>query len=475
MQSGLKIPPAKSGKLPPIIFGVLTVLFRQTRRVSTRRRRYDLLHMRHTSPNKGALAVQSKNRFANDQTESIGEWGRFHSMARRRYQHGSLNRVGSRWIARWREDVALPSGEVKRVHKKQVIGTIADLPTKKLAERALAKRLEPVNREDYRPTSTVTFGLFAAKWKKEIMIHHKPSSRSSEASIVNGHLVPYFGEEPLQNIKAEMIQRYVNTSHGSPKSIRNRISLLMVMWDMARAWEYVQHNPFPRGTNGRLLIKLPKAVRGKTYSFTVDETLAIIEKAAGKHNKWKLLFRTLAEGGMRPRELAGMSEEGLKGRIIEISQSVWQQDIQTPKTENAVRRFSISQRLADDLREYIAAVKADKTSPRNPHGLVWTTEDGNPLSMDNFRNRVLNPILDGLGIRAKVKALGVRGGNYPFRHMNATVMDGLSTPLKTRQKRLGHADIATTLTHYTHSQDADDMAVADALGALLSPKGTRPG
>lgn len=175
---------------------------------------------------------------------------------------------------------------------------------------------------------------------------------------------------------------------------------------------------------------------------------------------------------MRPGELAGMSEEGLQGRIIEISQSVWQQDIQTPKTENAIRRFSISQRLADDLREYIAAAKADKTSPRNPHGLVWTTEEGNPLSMDNFRNRVLDPILDELGIRAKIQALGVRGGNYPFRHMNATVMDGLKTPLKTRQKRLGHADIATTLTHYTHWQDADDLAVADAIGALLNPKGT---
>ncbi len=54
--------------------------------------------------------------------------------------------------------------------------------------------------------------------------------------------------------------------------------------------------------------------------------------------------------------------------------------------------------------------------------------------------------------------------------MNATVMDGLQTPLKTRQKRLGHADIATTLTHYSHAVDADDLAAADALGALLSPR-----
>lgn len=71
---------------------------------------------------------------------------------------------------------------------------------------------------------------------------------------------------------------------------------------------------------------------------------------------------------------------------------------------------------------------------------------------------------------SQIKALGIRGGNYAFRHMNATVMDGLHTPLKTRQKRLGHKQIETTLEHYTRAIDADDLAAADALGALLSPK-----
>ncbi len=42
----------------------------------------------------------------------------------------------------------------------------------------------------------------------------------------------------------------------------------------------------------------------------------------------------------------------------------------------------------------------------------------NPLSMDNFRNRVLNPILRQLGIDKKLKAMGIkRCRNYAFRHM----------------------------------------------------------
>ena len=94
---------------------------------------------------------------------------------------------------------------------------------------------------------------------------------------------------------------------------------------------------------------------------------------------------------------------------------------------------------------------------------------GKPLSMDTFRQRVLDPILDELGIRAKVKALGLRCGNYAFRHLNATQMDQWGTPLKTRQKRLGHSDPSVTLEHYTEALDAADLEVADRFGELLKP------
>lgn len=438
-------------------------------------------------------------------------------MARRRYQQGSLSKEGNRWIARWREDVALPSGEVKRIRKKEILGTIEELPTKKLAQRALAKRLEPVNHDDYRPTSTATFGLFAKKWKEEIMIHHKPSSRSSEESIVDVHLVPFFGGDQLRNVTAEKIQRFVNASRGAPKSIKNHISLLMVMWDMVKAWGYAQHNPFPRGTNGRLLIKLPTVVKGKGYNFSIEETLAIIDKAQGR---WKVFFRILAETGMRPGELAGLRTSDVVGRTIRISQSVWQQQVQTPKTENAVRTFAISAPLAESVKEMIDGLAIrDGSGASTRMGLIFTTEPrgrdisheevkrlrdegmsfdkiamrmslpkqsvirafhegsrkrsagGNPLSMDTFRQYILNPILDELGIRAKIQALGVRGGNYAFRHMNMTEQSRLGVPLKTIQKRVGHAiGSDVTMTHYIHAVDSDDLAAADALGALLSPR-----
>jgi integrase len=99
-------------------------------------------------------------------------------------------------------------------------------------------------------------------------------------------------------------------------------------------------------------------------------------------------------------------------------------------------------------------------------------EGGEPLSIDSFRQRVLQPILEELGIWTRVKALGVRCGNYAFRHGNATQMDQWGTPLKTRQKRMGHSDAAVTLDHYTEPIAADDLKVADQFGELYRPRTT---
>lgn len=404
----------------------------------------------------------------------IGERGVGLSIARRRYQRGSLSKEGDRWLGRWREDVADDTGAVRRVRRKQVIGTTADFPTKRLAMRELERRLDSINREEYRPKRHVTFAVFAQRWMDAVLVHQKRSSQSTARSHIRVHLLPTFGPMCLADIRMEAIQRFVNTSKKSPKTIRNVVVTLMSMWNTAQAWEYVQHNPFPRGASGRLLLKLPAPRPAETYHFTVEEALAIIDKAQGP---WKTFFRVLAETGMRPGELAGLRRDSIRDRALTISQSVWGQRVQTPKSRAGIRTFAISGSLAENLSRLV-----DSTSD-NDHGLVFVTgpgrgernPGGKPLSMDNFRQRVLDPILKELGIDKKLERMGItRCGNYAFRHMNATLMDSLDTPMKTRQKRLGHAQIETTLKHYTHAIDADDQRAADQIGALLSPKGTRP-
>jgi hypothetical protein len=99
-------------------------------------------------------------------------------MARRRYQKGSLvpNKglpANGLWVGRWREDVMQPDGTITRPYKWEILGTIQDYPTRKLALRALEARLSTINSPTYRARPTSTFAEFASRWEATVLSQHK--------------------------------------------------------------------------------------------------------------------------------------------------------------------------------------------------------------------------------------------------------------------------------------------------------------
>jgi hypothetical protein len=82
------------------------------------------------------------------------------TLARRRYQQGTLFLRGKNkkvWVGRWREDEMLADGTVRRINRNEVLGTMQQYPTKRLAQRALEQRIAAVNRPEYRPQVAITF------------------------------------------------------------------------------------------------------------------------------------------------------------------------------------------------------------------------------------------------------------------------------------------------------------------------------
>jgi hypothetical protein len=64
---------------------------------------------------------------------------------------------------------------------------------------------------------------------------------------VKGKLVPAFGNIELKDITPEILQSYVVDLLGrglSAKYVRNIISTMSAMWDVAVSWKYVNHKPF---------------------------------------------------------------------------------------------------------------------------------------------------------------------------------------------------------------------------------------
>ncbi|HWA95056.1 MAG TPA: tyrosine-type recombinase/integrase [Terracidiphilus sp.] len=374
-------------------------------------------------------------------------------MARRRYQKGSIKFIRGKFIGRWREDVVLPGGKVERVNRKKVLGTKADFATKREAQRALDILLAPVNSLTYRPVHRVSFFEFAERWIANVLPTYKVGgSQSTTRKQVRNRLVPALGDFTLQEITTEVIQGYVaglQKQNYSPKYIRNLISTLSAMWEIAVAWSYVTHKPVQG-------VILPQAVKPEAEQYTVEETMRMFAAAT---EPLRTFLWIAGETGMRPAEVCGLDAKAidLRSRVISVWQSVSLCYIVAPKTAAGYRDFAISEELAEHLRMFLNGKR---------EGLLFQTPEGRPWRESKVVERKLNPLLDKLGIEHFGKGLKA------LRHWNSTEMDRQGAPIKVRQTRLGHDDPRTTLGMrnrggYTHIVSADDRAVAAQFGSMF--------
>src|SRR5438132_8863089 len=225
--------------------------------------------------------------------------GDFSAMARRRFQRGSVFERGKRervWVGRWREDVIGPDNQVRRISRKEVLGTKKDFPTKKLALRELEIRLAPINSSNYRALRTANFSQFVLLWERDVLSQHKLSTQSAIRSVTRNHLRPYFGQHPMKDITAHDVQMFVRATKLAPKSLKSAISYFEMMWKSARAWGYVSHDPLEG-------LILPKAQRSGRFFFTADEIRRILATASEPQTTFYWLA---AECGLRAGELCGL-------------------------------------------------------------------------------------------------------------------------------------------------------------------------
>ncbi len=362
-------------------------------------------------------------------------------MARRRFQKGCVYLRGDLWVGRYRKDQVTTSGMVERKLCYETLGTRKEYPTKRLAQRALEMKLAELNALSYRAKPSTSFEIFAKKWEQNILPNWKPSTQSAVRCQLRLHLIPKLGRTALSNLTGEQLQAFVTQSKLSPKTTKNLVATLHSMWNTAKVWRLVTHDPFDG-------LVLPERNLVEARCFTADEMKRIIEAA---QEPYRTFFWLAAETGMRAGELCGLRWEDvdLDRGIVWIRQSSWRGKIGTPKTKTGQRTFAISPRLCSCLC----------TLPKQPNfELLFHARTGRPWDGNLIVKRKLHPILKKLGIE--------QAGLHAFRHGNATVMDQVDVPSRVRQTRLGHADIETTMG-YTHVASADDQRAAAELERVI--------
>jgi hypothetical protein len=189
--------------------------------------------------------------------------GDFERMARKRFQRGSVVLRGKSWEFRWRDDV-IENGVLRRIGRREVFADRKKYATKKLAWRDsfVVRKQQEINSPTYRAMHRSNFQEFAERWGKEVLVNLEPSTQSAARSQVGLNktdlnrksqrrfptLIQCLGALEVKDVTTEILQSLVTSyknQGASPKTIRNLIVTLRMLWATARAWGYASHDPFP--------------------------------------------------------------------------------------------------------------------------------------------------------------------------------------------------------------------------------------
>ena len=385
-------------------------------------------------------------------------------MIRRRYQTGSLVLRGKRkrvWVARWREPVISSDGTLKSIRRSEIIGTLADFPTKRQARALLESRLHEVNHTLQKPQSAMQFRDFVcSQWEPAILPTLKFATQRNYRHLVRRHLFPVFGDQPLCDIKRQHIQGFV-----MEKMVRQRFSwktslhlrnLVSTIFTTAVDWDYVPANP---ASGVRLP---PRPLRQPLRFLTVGEVTRLLEALKEPQ---RTLVLTAVLTGMRIGELLALRWRNVDcGRkVIRVREAVYEGHNSTPKTQGGIRDVPMGPALEQALRRHRARSRASDDS------LVFPSRNGTHLRPGNLHKRFLLP--------ACAKAELRRFSWHDFRRTHATLLSDMGEPLKTAQAQLGHSSLSTTAEIYAQAVPASQRAAVErlekAVGLLVDPSGPK--
>ena len=375
-------------------------------------------------------------------------------MARRRFQSGCLFKRGKRrkvWVARWREDVLVEGGDVRRLRRAVVLGTVADLPTKAEAQARLEEQLRPLNQGTGRPEATMAFGAFAeTQWQTLVLPTLKLSTQHGYRNVLRKHVLPYWRDWRLRDIGRLDVQQWVAEKFRQRQgwqTVRNSWVLLSGILETAVEYGYLTTNP-ARGVKfpPKELKDAPAIIAG------ADFTLLL----AHLREPHRTMLSLIAATGLRIGELLALRWRtlDLERGTLAVRESVFEGKFQAPKTRKARRTIPLGPNA-------IAALKAhrERTTTTAPADLVFATRKGTPMRESKILTEVLQP--------AAVEAGLGHVTWHQFRHIHSSLLNDLRVPVKIAQEQLGHASIATTLNIYTHVVDASHRQAVEAVEERL--------
>jgi integrase len=366
------------------------------------------------------------------------------------FKRGKRRKV---WVARWREDVLCEDGKVGRILRSVVLGSVADLPTRKDAQVRLDEELRGVNQGTVRPESSMLFGTFAEEqWKTLVLPTLKLSTQHGYKTVLAKHLLPYWRDWRLRDIGRQDVQQWVADRFRRQlgwQTVRNAWTLLSGILETAVEYGYLSTNP-ARG------VKFPeKELKEAPVLFTAEDFVKLLEQL---DEPYRTMARLIALTGLRIGELLAVRWRCLDLEIgtLSVRESVYEGKFQSPKTRKSRRTIPLGPQSILWLREH--RLRATRIAADD---LLFGNRSGKPLRESKLLRNVLQPAAERAGLG--------RVTWHQFRHIHSSLLNDLRVPVKIAQEQLGHSSISTTLNIYTHVVDASHRKAIEALERELFP------
>ena len=369
-------------------------------------------------------------------------------------ENGIIYRKRKDGCGTWRYDFT-QSG----IRHKGVIGSDRDGVTlsqardvvSEIRAKAITERMS--GRTGRSTQSTRLFREVAKEYLDWSETHHQDHRHN--VSRMNNHLLPRFGERRLGDMTTAMIETMrteLRRAEVSAQTIQRIVSLLSCTFDFAQKSDPNLDNPTTR-------LSRVKHQKKEVVPFTREETDALLNIGAIQYNtvtrgpnkgkktenkaktaEFRAMIGLSLFAGLRASEALGLTWENvdLERGLIRVNQVAMEGTIRNSTKTYKPRVVPITgslKPLLEDLRQH--HIQAQRET-----GLLLSRNGVDPY------NQI--PVMFG---RVRKQA-GVTSekGHHALRHTFATRASEKNIDLKTIQRWLGHASIATTMI-YVHSTE----------------------
>lgn len=361
-------------------------------------------------------------------------------------------------------------GKRRKTTKTFPVGTTLSEVKQFIAEKEVERNRSALVSTDYNLTfndyAEIYFSTYTNFLSPTTLKGYKSAYHNSKPYGIKN----YFGEAKLRSIKTRHIQEYVNElcTHISPKSIKNYMMLLNVIFELAVQDGIIQNEANPM----KQKIRRPKQERKEVEAYTLEEMQKILKLAEEDENPdIKLILNVALFSGARRSEISALRwgdvdfEEGYiyihEARVV-VEGGV--EHTKRPKTNAGIRRIYIPQHLVNVLKEYrqrylMNKVKFGKDFADKNY--VISKPDGNPFTPQGISNCYLRFMRRH---QDEIRYLKFHG----LRHTYASILIEQGENPKTVQHNLGHADVSLTLQIYSHSYESGQKKAAETLNDTIN-------